>query len=46
MCVCDFLFEGFTWVDLATVLDCDLPRKSGVYVLRLIVEVNKDSSCS
>ena len=42
MRVCDFPFEGFTWVDLATVLDRDLAKKPEVFVLRLIVEKNED----
>jgi len=36
-CICDFLFRDFVWVNLASTLDSELPKKPGTYVLRLVI---------
>ncbi len=35
-CRCDYIFEGFYWHELATLKASHLPRKPGVYVIRVI----------
>jgi len=35
-CTCDALFQGFRWRELHLLRSSDLPRDSGVYVLRVI----------
>lgn len=42
VCKCDSLFKNFTWINLASASSKDLPKKPGVYVLRLDVEENED----
>ena len=42
-CICDFLFKDFEWVDLATTMDSALPKRPGIYALRLNIGENEDS---
>ncbi len=35
-CICDTLFKEFKWIEIVSVKPKHLPKKPGVYVIRII----------